>query len=607
MSPPLRWELVLKGEVVAEGEGVDGLRPPPGDDWWIQPKDRASDAEITAQAVAELQRSPLGRLALKGATDAALAPLGGLRHLEALSLRSPRVTDEGLMSLGERPGLVELDLGGAGVREAAGLAGLTGLRQLSMARCPLTPRAARVIAGLGALERLTLSHSGLGGDALAPLGGLSRLKILRLAGLRPSGLGFLEGLSALEELDLSGEGALTDEALAPLGNLRALRRLSLRGRAGLRGPGLRQLAGLLALEELDLGGTSVEHPHLAALEGLTGLTRLSLAHCPLVEIDALRAAFEAQAADPRARQVLAEVWVDRYELRFEAHGAPFTVEPAADAPIPALSADDLRAVADGLSGSARLKRLQAACEAVGLAVPTQALSGLQSLGRLQGLRVLDLSDTPTAGGDLVGLAWPSLALLSLPNAPLGPLGIAGLGPCPALKVIDLTGVGGLPAGVERFTSLVGLRLGGGLLSGEDGARLAQLSGVESLSLAELDLKDGALAAIGRLPRLTQLAAYRCGLHDAGLAGLGACATLKELDLGRCTLSPADRQGIGALRGLRLLSFHHTTLGDEDLPALLKLRDVAWLGLGLTRLSPGAVAALGAALPATEISAPRRPD
>ncbi|MBK7758292.1 MAG: hypothetical protein IPI35_18215 [Deltaproteobacteria bacterium] len=133
---------------------------------------------------------------------------------------------------------------------------------------------------------------------------------------------------------------------------------------------------------------------------------------------------------------------------------------------------------------------------------------------------------------------------------------------------------------------MGLRLGGGALDGADGERLAQLSGLESLSLAELDLKDGALIPIGRLPRLTQLAAYRCGLHDAGLAGLGARQTLKELDLGRCTLSPADRLGIGALRGLRLLSFHHTTLGDEDLPALLKLRDVAWLGLGLTRLSPG---------------------
>jgi Leucine-rich repeat (LRR) protein len=602
---------VLKGEVVAEGDGLDGLRPPPGDEWWVQPKDRASDAEITARAVAELHQHPLGRLALKGATDVALAPLEGLHRLEALSLRSPRVTDEGLLSLGERPGLIELDLGGAGVREARGLVGLTGLRRLSLARCPLSAPAAREIGRLGALESLTLSHTGLAGDALAPLVGLTQLKILRLAGLRPSSLGFLAGLTALEDLDLSGEGALTDRDLAPLVSLRALRRLSLRGRAGLRGPGLHHLAGLLALEELDLGGTSVEHPHLAALEGLTGLTRLSLAHCPLVEIDALRSGFEAQAEDPRARQVLAEVWQDRYELRFEAHGAPFTVEPAAvepiDAPIPALSAEDVRAVADGLSGGARLQRLHAACAAVGLAVPAQALTGLGRLGRLQRLRVLDLSDTPTAGADLQGLAWPQLALLSLPNAPLGPVGLTGLGPCPALKVIDLTGVGGLPAGVERITSLVGLRLGGGAMDGADGERLAQLTGLESLGLAELDLEGGALAAIGRLPRLTQLAAYRCGLHDAGLAGLGACRSLKELDLGRCTLSPADRQGIGALRGLRLLSFHHTTLGDEDLPALLKLREVAWLGLGLTRLSPGAVAALRAALPATEIAAPRRPD
>ncbi|MBK7758892.1 MAG: hypothetical protein IPI35_21355 [Deltaproteobacteria bacterium] len=402
MSPPLRWELVLKGEVVAEGEGVDGLRPPPGDDWWVQPKDRAADAEITARAVAELHQSPLGRLARsKGATDAALAPLGGLRTLEALSLRSPRVTDEGLLSLGERPGLVELDLSGAGVREAAGLAGLTGLKRLSLARCPLRAPAARALGGLTGLQSLTLSHTGLAGDELAPLVGLTDLKILRLAGLRPASLGFLAGLTALEELDLSGEGALTDEALAPLGNLRALRRLSLRGRAGVRGPGLRHLAGLLALEELDLGGTSVEHPHLVALTGLTGLTRLSLAHCPLVEIDQLRAAFEAQAGDPRARQVLAEVWLDRYELRFEAHGAPFAVEPVAvepaDAPIPALSAEDLRAVADGLSGSARLTRLHAACEALGLAVPAQALTGLQSLGRLRRF-VCSTSPTPPRRG-----------------------------------------------------------------------------------------------------------------------------------------------------------------------------------------------------------------
>lgn len=609
MAPPLRWELVLRGEVVAEGEGLGGLRPPPGADWWVQPKERATDAALTALAVAELNAHRLHRVGLKGAVDAALGPLAGLETLEALSLRSPRVTDEGLQSLGERPDLAELDLGGAGVRDGAGLAGLRGLRRLSLARCPLRPPAARVIGRLTGLQSLTLSHTGLDGDSLAPLAALVELRTLRLAGLRPSGLGFLAGLTALEELDLSGEGALTDEELAPLAGLRALRRLTLRGRAGLRGPGLRHLGGLTALDELDLGGTSVEHPHLQALAGLGGLTRLSLAHCPLVELDALRAAFEAQAEDPRAREVLAEVWQDRYELRFEAHGAPFAVEPepAADAPIPALSAEDLRAVADGLSGSARLQRLHAACAALGLAVPTQALTGLQSLGRLQGLRVLDLSDTPTAGEDLQDLAWPQLALLSLPNAPLGPAGLSGLGPCPALKVVDLTGVGGLPAGTERLSSLVGLRLGGGAMGGADGERLASLTGVESLSLAELTLYDGALAAIGRLPRLTQLAAYRCELRDAGLAGLGACATLKELDLGRCALSAEDRRGIGALRGLRLLSFHHTTLGDEDLPALLKLRDVAWLGLGLTRLSPGAVAAIRAALPATEIAAPRRPD
>lgn len=607
MASPLRWELVLKGELVAEGEGLDGLTPPPGDDWWVQPKERASDAELTARAVAELHQAPQRRLALKGATDAALGPLGGLRGVEALSVGSPRVTDEGLGALAGLVGLRELHLGGAGVREAEGLAGLKGLRWLSLARCPLSPQAARALVGLDGLEALTLSHTGLGGAALGPLGALRRLKILRLAGLRPDDLGFLAGLTDLEELDLSGEGALTDEALAPLAGLPALRRLSLRGRAGIRGPGLRHLVGCGALEELDLGGTSLEHPHLVALEGLTGLTRLSLAHCPLVELDALRAGFEAQAQDPRARQVLAEVWQDRYELRFEAHGAPFEVEPSADAPIPALSAEDLRAVADGVSGGARLRRLAAVCEALGLAPPPQALVGLGSLGRLRGLRVLDLSDTPTAGADLTGLAWPGLALLSLPNTPLGPLGLTTLGPCPALKVIDLTGVGGLPAGVERFTSLVGLRLGGGELSGADGARLGKLTALESLSLSELALRDGALAALGRLPRLTQLAAYRCALHDAGLAGLGACATLTELDLGRCELSASDRRGIGALRGLRLLSFHHTTLGDDDLPALLKLRDVAWLGLGLTRLSPGAVAALRAALPATEIAAPRRPD
>lgn len=613
-----RWELLVRGRVVAQARALSALRPPPGEPWAVQPVARVETAAHLAALLPELQASGLGHLGLKGATDEALLPLDGLPGLEGLTLRSPRVGDAGLEALGGLTRLRSLDLTESGVRGPGlrALAALPALAELRLSRAPLDgATAGPALGGLRGLRVLHLGHTGLQGEDLQALGALAGLVELNLAGCRPGpgGLRFLTALGGLQALDLSGDSPLAAEDLAALSGLAALRELTLRGRHSLRGEDLAALSPLRALEELDLGGTGLVHTALRHLAGLVRLRRLSLAHCPLVDLEAAREALTRRSThDLAARMLVGEVWQERYEFRWETQGPAFSVEEleGEGSPIPALAAEDMQAVPDALTPSQRLRRLLegAAVYELDLDAVLPPLDGLAALAALGALRVLDLSDTPTRGRDLAGLSFAELRLLSLAGAPLGDVGLSALGPLPALKVLDLSGCGGpgLPAGLGRLDGLVGLRLGGGHLRGADLAPLIRLPELRSLSVAQSTLSGGALQPLASCGALEQLSLYRCALEGAGLAALGRCARLAELDMSRAELGPEERAALPALGRLRFLNLGYTALDDGDLPALVQLGGLEWLGLAFTRLSPAGIADLARALPGVELVAPLRP-
>jgi hypothetical protein len=137
--------------------------------------------------------------------DDALFCLSDLTALRGLTLRSPKITDAGLVHLRSLVELRSLDL----MFTSVGAAGLHHLR-------PMTR-----------LEFLVLNGTRV--DDLAPIRHLTGLKFLSIANTRmtDAGLTGLEGLHSLQGLDLSST-RVTDAGLEHLRGLKKLRSLRIR-------------------------------------------------------------------------------------------------------------------------------------------------------------------------------------------------------------------------------------------------------------------------------------------------------------------------------------------------------------------------------------------
>ena len=257
-------------------------------------------AGLTARAVS---LPAIADPALQAAIGAALGKAPGeavspqeLAGLEALTARSAGIRD--LSGLEQAVRLKDLDLGFNPLADLRPLAGLPALESLSLDGAAANLQA---LAPLARLQRLSLRHNGL--DDLGPLAGLTSLVELdlgdnRIADLRPlaglanlavlradrnqiADLWPLASLAGLEALEL---GANRVRDLHPLAGLARLQSLRLGGN-GLAE--LHPLAGLEGLRDLVLAGNAVAD--LRALSHLDGLRRLDLRGNPVGDLRPLRA------------------------------------------------------------------------------------------------------------------------------------------------------------------------------------------------------------------------------------------------------------------------------------------------------------------------------
>ena len=212
----------------------------------------------------------------------------------------------------ELAGLEALTARGAGIRDLSGLEQAVRLKDLDLGFNPLADL--RPLAGLPALEQLSLDGAAADLQALAPLARLRRLS-LRHNGL--DDLGPLAGLTSLVELDL-GDNRIADlRPLAGLANLAVLRAdrnqiadlwplASLAGLEALelganRVRDLQPLAGLARLQSLRLGGNDLAELH--PLSELEGLQDLGLAGNAVADLRALSHLDGLQRLDLRGNPV----------------------------------------------------------------------------------------------------------------------------------------------------------------------------------------------------------------------------------------------------------------------------------------------------------------
>jgi internalin A len=193
--------------------------------------------------------------------DAACAPIGRIESLEEIRLLSTKVTDAGLRELAGLPALEALTLEGASVSGVAFAApGWAKLRDIDAPGAPFDDTGMQAVAGLPALQSLR-SDSGKVTDA---------------------GLVHMKRATKLTELTVSG-AKITDTGLLALKELTGLRELDVSNTA-IRGSAFDSFPVRPELHKLNASGTQFDDAAAAHLEKFPGLTTFKLADCHVSDV-----------------------------------------------------------------------------------------------------------------------------------------------------------------------------------------------------------------------------------------------------------------------------------------------------------------------------------
>lgn len=148
------------------------------------------------------------------------------------------------------------------------------------------------------------------------------------------------------------------------------------------------------------------------------------------------------------------------------------------------------------------------------------------------------------------------------------------------------------AALARAPRLLGLKLGGRLLTDTGAAHLTGLTELRSLSMADLPITDAGVAHLAGLTRLEQLNLWGTAITDAGLEHLAGLTRLQSLELGDTSVSDtglAHLTGLGRLRSLGLGATDVVGPGLAHLTRLSRLRD---LSLWYTNLTDAGLSHIG---------------
>ena len=198
-----------------------------------------------------------------------LSPLQGVTSLQSLTLN---VNTTAALDLTPLAGMTEMRELTLNSESTAPLLGMADMQTLSLSNNDNTLTDLSGLANMSKVQELRLSVGNV--QDFSPLAGMTGLRTLSLNGdYYTDSLDFLKGMTQLQELDIYTSGEIRVQDLTAFTDLTALTalRLDTTGLTSLHG-----LEGLTKLQELNLSGTYASYPDLDPLANLTQLQTLRL-------------------------------------------------------------------------------------------------------------------------------------------------------------------------------------------------------------------------------------------------------------------------------------------------------------------------------------------
>jgi cellulose synthase/poly-beta-1,6-N-acetylglucosamine synthase-like glycosyltransferase/Leucine-rich repeat (LRR) protein len=507
-------------------------------------------------------------------TDAGLAHLRPLEHLQRLHLSSPGITGSGLKGF---PGTKLRHLNfreSSGVNDV-GLESISAFRHvefINLSDTAVTDAGLRHLAGMKSLTFLLLQRTSITDEGLSHLRNLTALEYLYLGSTDVTSLADLGELTNLNTIELS-ETRVDDAGLAGLGAFPKLETLIL-SKTKVLGPGLAGLKNAMQLSTLKLNETRINDAALAGLLELPKLTRLEVSSTRITDatlVRITRAKRLVYGPHVTGDGTLAERlnYLDIYGTNVTGDGIRRlgALTGLRELYAGGTGADDASIAALGELGDLFRLDLQ------GTRITD---ASLETIGKFKNLNSLNLSGTAVTGSTLSKLSGIE---------ELRTLNLAGTGTSNEtldtitqflVRAVDSNGSGG------GFAWLNKLILTDTEISDAGLKNLSRLKHLFALHLDGTKVGDKGLEQIALLPDLQDLWLDRTGVSDTGLAGLSNSHKLRTLSLKRTEITDEALTQIGG--PIQELALSHTRVSDTGLRTLASKEQLQVLELAGTAVT-----------------------
>jgi len=499
--------------------------------------------------------------------DEVLSAIAALPALESLKLHNcPNITSAGVASLAGCASLRKLEVWHSNDDVLSTLATLTQLTDLWVLGPEVTDDSLAVIAQLPSLEQLSIrSCVQVGDEGLAHIAGMVGLKRLSMSATMVSDSGFdhLVGLTALEELEAARlKGKFGGRGLAKLAKLPALHTVDLSGNKKLKDTPLKKLAKMPALRNLDLSSCEAIRKGLGHLGASKTLETLKVTYCK--DLDA--SSFDGLAASTTLRQANF-TGIKSIDDTAVGHLAAIPSIRELNFVNCSVTDDGIRA----LVAHGQISSLKLGCP------PNITAAGIEALSGLASLRVLTLN----GWDELNDAALASLAnLIDLEELEFGTsyvtdATIEALQGLTSLRSLVFGTAKITGKGLGKFQSLEVLNVSSCLGMTEAGwAEIATLSKLRRMSAGRAPVSDAALATLASAP--LEMLYVTAGASGASwIAAYADHPTLKKIQaLSNDWLNDAALSHMANIPGLVELDIRYvpniTCAGVATLAALPRL-------------------------------------